>query len=65
MSRLVQLLGATEELWYFPDDVTDEGIQKLWKDYMDTDFDSFEEYIESLGELAAVAERTYVDEIYV
>lgn len=65
MSRLVQLLGSTEELWYFPDDVTDEDIQKLWKDYIDTDFDSFEEYIESLGDLAAVANRTYVDEVYV
>lgn len=71
--RLVQLMGDNvEELWHFPDETTDEQIEQLYKDYLATeedddspDFDSFEEYLDSLGEWAAVTERVFVDEIYV
>ena len=64
--RLVQLLGdGIEELWYFPEDVTDEQIQKIYKDWENNDdYDSFEEYLEEyIPQMDA--ERVFVDEIYV
>lgn len=64
--RLVQLLGDMwEELWFFPQDTSDEEIQRLFKEYRDSDYETFEEYIESLGDYAALAERVFVDEIII
>lgn len=67
MSRLIQLMGdgGFEELWNFPDDTTDEMIKILFKNYMNSGYESFEDYIESNGDFAAVAERVYVNEVYV
>lgn len=68
--RLIQLLGSTEELWYFPADTKDEEIIKLYEDFEEQleengQYETFEEWIEHHGKWAAVAERVFVDEIYV
>ena len=64
--RLIQLLGeGIEELWEFPNDVTDEDIQKLYKEYEDNDeYDLFEEYLDEYAPQMQ-GERKFVDEVYV
>ena len=45
--RLVQILGDMwEELWYFPQDVTDEQIKESFQRYRDSDYETFEEYLD-------------------
>ena len=48
-----------EELWYFPSNVTDKQIQKLFKQYRDSDYETFEEYMENESDIKA--ERVFVD----
>lgn len=73
--RLVQLLGdGIEELWEFPDDVTDEEIQKLYKEWEwftaeeslkdNNKYTTFEEYLDEYAPQVQ-GERKFVDEIYV
>jgi len=65
MERIVQILGdGVEELWKFPEDVTDDEIKMLWKEYELSDSDNFEEYlVETAPQVQG--ERIFVDEIYV
>ena len=63
--RTVQLMGdGVEELWVFSDFVEDEQIQDWYKDYVNSNYESFEEYMEEVNPLQ-VCERLFVDEIYV
>jgi len=73
--RLIQLLGdGVEELYYFPEDVTDEEIQKLYKEWDwftaeesskdNNEYTTFEEYLEEYAPQMD-AERVFVDEVYV
>ena len=73
--RLVQLLGdGFEELWYFPEETTDQEIQKLYSDWLKFDMENwdkeeneiqtFEDYVDHIG-IQKEAERVFVDEIYV
>lgn len=73
--RLVQLLGdGIEELYNFPDDVTDEQIQKLYRDWIwfaaeesiknGDEYYTFEEYLDKYAPQVQ-GERLFVDEIYV
>lgn len=64
--RLIQLIGnGLEELWEFPDDVTDEQILKAYKAYINhPDYESFEEYINEYNPQLQ-GERKFVDEIYI
>ena len=64
--RLVQLLGdGIEELYSFPDDVTDEEIKTLYNEYLEMDeYETFEEYLEEYAPQVQ-GERLFVDEIYV
>lgn len=74
MKRMVQLLGdGFEELWYFPQETTDEQIQKLYSDWLKFDLENneeeneiqtFEDYIDHIGTWEE-AERVFIDEIYV
>jgi len=58
--NLIQILGDMwEELWYFPSNVTDKQIQKLFKQYRDSDYETFEEYMENESDIKA--ERVFVD----
>ncbi len=63
--RLVQLLGeGVEELWEFPDDFTDNQIKESYTDYKNSEYDSFEEYIDNYNpQLGGI--RKFVDEVYV
>lgn len=65
--RLIQLLGeGIEELWEFPDDITDEEIKEVYKTYQNhPDYEeSFEEYLEEYNPQMQ-GERKFVDEIYI
>jgi len=64
--RLVQLLGdGIEELYNFPDDVTDEEIKTLYSEYLRMDeYETFEEYLDEYAPQVQ-GERLFVDEIYV
>ncbi len=69
MSRLIQLMGDNiEELWNFPDEVTDEQIETWCKEYLNQD--SEDEYYDSLDEFMdkkypeVDCNRVFVDEIY-
>lgn len=45
--RLVQILGDMfEELWLFPIDLSDEEIKAAFDRYRDSDYETFEEYID-------------------
>ena len=59
-NRLIQILGDMwEELWYFPVEVSDEQIQKLFNKYRDSDYETFEEYMENESDIKA--KRVFVD----
>ena len=72
--RLIQLKGYDiEELYEFPNEITDEEIVKLYKDWIWFDAEesikeevesyTFEEYLENIRpEIGAT--RLFVDEIY-
>jgi len=73
--RLIQLIGdGLEELWNFPDDVTDEEIIKLYREWNsftaeeglkdNNEYTTFEEYLDEYAPQMQ-AERIYVDEIYI
>jgi hypothetical protein len=65
MKRLVQIRDeGTEELWNFPEEMEDQPIRNLWRAYVESDFDSFQSFIEELCP-EVEAERVFVDEIYV
>lgn len=59
--RLIQILGDMwEELWLFPKDITDEQIKEEFNKYRDSDYETFEEYIEESGNILQ-GERIFVD----
>lgn len=61
--RLIQLLGdGIEELWEFASGVQDHEIQKLYKEYEKSEFESFEEFIEE-NYSNLNCNRVFVDEI--
>jgi hypothetical protein len=63
--RLVQILGDMwEELWYFPQDVTDEQIKESFQRYRDSDYETFEEYLDEENPQMD-GERVFVDEIII
>jgi len=63
--RLVQILGDMwEELWYFPQDVTDEQIKESFQRYRDSDYETFEEYLDEENPQMD-GERVFVDEILI
>lgn len=73
--RLVQLIGdGCEELWYFPEETTNEEIERLYSDWLEFDMknwdkegneiQTFEDYVDHVGTWKE-AERVFVDEIYV
>lgn len=73
--RYIQLLGDDiEELYTFPNDVTDEEIQKLYKEWEwftanesfkdNNEYTTFEEYLEEYVPQMN-AERIFVDQIIV
>jgi hypothetical protein len=46
--RLVQILGDMwDELWLFPIDMSDEEIKQSFDRYKDSDYETFEEYIDN------------------
>jgi len=64
--RIIQILGDDiEELWQFPDDVTNEEIKNLYERYQNNeDYETFEDYInEYVPQMGG--QRIFVDEIYV
>lgn len=73
--RLIQLMGdGVEELYNFPDDVTNEEIKKLYKEWRqftaeesirdNGEYSTFEEYLDEYSpQMQAI--RLFVDEIYV
>jgi|Laugresu1bdmlbsd_1035121.scaffolds.fasta_scaffold437331_2 hypothetical protein len=64
--RIIQILGDDiEELWQFPDDVTNEEIKNLYERYQNNeDYETFEDYInEYVPQMDG--QRIFVDEIYV
>ena len=64
--RIIQILGDDiEELWQFPDDVTNEEIKNLYERYQNNeDYETFEDYInEHVPQMDG--QRIFVDEIYV
>ena len=62
--RLIQLMGdGIEELYNFDDEITDEQIQEWYKQYQDSDSESFEEFLNDVCLIDA--DRVFVDEIYV
>lgn len=69
MSRLIQLTenidGESIGLYTFPDNTDDKEIKELYKDYVDSQYDSFEEYLENHSTYALNTERIFLDEIYV
>lgn len=64
--RIVQILGdGIEELWSFPDGVTDEEIKETYKRFQNQeDYEIFEEYVDEYNPQMN-AYRVFVDEIYV
>lgn len=59
--RLVQILGdACEELWLFPIDVSDEEIKQVFNRYRNSDYETFEEYIDDENSQLD-GERLFVD----
>ena len=63
--RLVQILGdGWEELWFFPSDLSDEEIQESFNMYKDSEYESFEEYVDEENPQLG-GERVFVDEIIV
>lgn len=64
--RLIQLMGDNiEELWEFPDGITDEQIEDMCEKYLESDdHDSLEEFMEQ-EHPEIKATRVFVDEIYV
>jgi len=52
-----------EELYNFDDEITDEQIQEWYKQYQDSDSESFEEFLNDVCLIDA--DRVFVDEIYV
>jgi hypothetical protein len=64
--RIIQILGDDiEELWQFPDDVTNKEIKNLYEKYQNNeDYETFEDYInEYVPQMDG--QRIFVDEIYV
>ncbi len=64
--RIIQILGdGIEELWQFPDDVTNEEIKNLYERYQNNeDYETFEDYIsEYVPQMDG--QRIFVDEIYI
>lgn len=73
--RLIQLMGdGIEELYHFPDDVTNEEIKKLYKEWEqftaeesirdNGEYSTFEEYLDEYApQMQSI--RLFVDEIYV
>jgi hypothetical protein len=64
--RIIQILGdGIEELWQFPDDVTNKEIKNLYERYQkNEDYETFEDYInEYIPQMDG--QRIFVDEIYV
>jgi len=64
--RIIQILGdGIEELWQFPDDVTDKEIKNLYEKYQNNeDYETFEDYIDEYVPQMD-GQRIFVDEIYV
>ena len=67
--RLVQILDdfGIEELYEFPDEVTNEEIKNLYTEWQESyidEYESFEEYLEEFAPQID-ATRKFVDEIYV
>ena len=59
--RLIQILGDMwEELWLFPHHVTDEQIKEAFDEYRDSEYETFEEYLEE-SESELEGERIFVD----
>jgi hypothetical protein len=59
--RLVQILGDMwEELWLFPIDMSDEEIKQAFDRYRDSDYETFEEYIDNENPQLD-GERLFVD----
>lgn len=53
-----------EELWEFPIDVSEEEIKDAWKEYYNSEYESFEEYIDEYNpQLGGI--RKFVNEIYI
>jgi hypothetical protein len=67
--RLVQILGENvEELWYFPDEISNEQLKSWYIEYEEDTFDHNEECFEDfMGNKYPEIEcnRAFVDEIYV
>jgi hypothetical protein len=67
--RLVQILGENvEELWYFPDEISNDQLKSWYEEYEENTFDhneeSFEDFMENkYSEIEC--NRVFVDEIYV
>lgn len=63
--KLVQIMGdGIEELWEFPEDLSNEEIKEAYCSYLESHFDSFEEYIEEYNpQLGGI--RLFVEEIYI
>ncbi len=63
--RLVQLLGdSIEELWEFPDKTGDLLIVEWYKEYIASDYDLFDEFMEDKYP-GIECNRKFVDEIYI
>jgi len=67
--RLVQILGENvEELWYFPDEISNDQLKSWYEEYEENTFDHNEESFEDfMGNKYSEIEcnRVFVDEIYV
>lgn len=65
MTKLVQIYaGGIEELWNFPDAMEESTIIALWKQYEDSESDSFENFMEEFHE-EIECERVFTEEIYI
>lgn len=63
--RLVQILGeCIEELWEFDEDIKDEQITEFYKEYQESEYELFDEFMEEQHP-EVQAERKFVDEVYI
>lgn len=63
--KLIQFInrdGENEELWWIDDECDIDSLEDFYKEYEDTDYDSFEEFMEALY-IDYPAERVFVEEI--
>lgn len=65
MRILYQLIGNDiKELWYFPIEVSESDIREAYRNYKQSDYDSFEDYIDEYNPQLD-GERVFVEEVYV